>query len=529
MTCAPCWSGAGRSVKVLSIEDRADLAEDFELYAEACLRIRPKEGDLVCLKLNRAQRYVHEMAERQLRERGRVRIIVPKGRQQGISTYITGRGYQKTTHRRGYRTFILTHEDEATQNIFGMVKRYHAHCPADMRPTTGIASANELYFSALDSGYKIATAGGRNPGRSQTVQFLHASEVAFWPNAETHARGVMQTVPDAEDTEEWVESTSDGPGNYFHTLTIDALAGKNDFEVAFIPWWWDDGYKADASALALNGEEKQLLDLFGSDGLTIEHLAWRRKKISELGGEGAFSREYPNTLEQAFEATTFDRLISPTDVKAAQLREIEPTLVRPLWGVDCARYGDDANALAKRRGNVQMEPVKAWTKADTMTTAGRIVTEYRNTSEEDRPSDIIVDSIGIGAGVADRLREVFKDEGWDDTTKVVDVNVGEGAAENDRFNRLRDELWWRSKEWVEEPTSRLCADDKMLTMDLTTPTFGYTSSGKIQVESKDGMKKRAKRSPDHADAWNNTFYKKPKPINKPNRKSMVATASFWGQ
>lgn len=489
------------------------LAEDFEAYAEVALIIRPKEGDQVPLRLNRAQRFLHEIAERQMREKGRVRIIVPKGRQQGVSTYICGRGYHKTTNRKGYRTFILTHEDEATQNLFGMVKRFHEHCPEDLKPVTGAANANELYFSRLDSGYKIATAGGRNPGRSQTVQFLHASEAAFWPNAETHARGVMQTVPDVYDTEIWVESTSDGPGNYFHSLTMDALAGKNDFEVAFLPWWWDDGYRADASA-GLTKDEEEMLALFASDGLTAEHLAWRRKKISELGGEGAFAREYPNTLAEAFEAVTHDRLIDPALVKAAQNRDIAPTLVRPIWGVDCARFGDDSNTLAKRQGNVQLEKVKAWGKADTMATVGRIVTEYRQTPAEDRPSDIIVDAIGIGAGVADRLREIFDEEGWDKgiyATKIVDVNVGEAAAENEQYNRLRDELWCRCQEWLEEPTSRLCADDDMLALDLVTPTFGFTSSGKRQVESKDGMKKRIKRSPDHADAWNNTFYKKPKP------------------
>ena len=516
-----------------SEEDYDFLAEDFEAYAEVALVIRPKEGDQIPLVLNRAQRFVHEMAESQIAERGKVRIIVPKGRQQGISTYITGRGYQKTTNRKGYRTFILTHEDEATQNIFGMVKRYHEHCPEDLKPATGAANANELYFSKLDSGYKIATAGGRNPGRSQTVQFLHASEVAFWPNAETHARGVMQTVADVYDTEVWVESTSDGPGNYFHKLTMDALAGKNDFAVAFIPWWWDDGYCAPLpSGFTPTKEEAEMLALFGEDGLTHEHLAWRRKKISELGGEGAFAREYPNTIEQAFEAVAHDRLIAPNDVKACQKRDIEPTNVRPIWGVDCARFGDDQNTLAKRQGNVQLEKVKSWGKADTMTTVGRIVTEYRKTPKEDRPSDIIVDSIGIGAGVADRLREVFKEEGWDEgpfATRIVDVNVGEAAAESDHYNRLRDELWGRSKEWVEDPSSRLCEDDTMLELDLCTPTFSYTSGGKLAVESKADMKKRAKRSPDHADAWNNTFYKKP----KSRRQKQAATeesgsaGGFW--
>lgn len=520
----------------LSEADYDFLAEDFETYAEVALVIRPKEGDEVALRFNRAQRLLHDTAERQLATRGFVRIIGLKGRQQGFSTYVEARGYHKTTHRRGYRTFILTHEDEATQNLFGMVKHYHLNCPDDLRPETGAANANELYFSRLNSGYKIATAGGRDPGRSQTVQFFHGSEVAFWPNAQKHARGVLQTVPKAHDTEIWLESTSDGPGNYFHQMCMDAMAGKNDFEFVFVPWWWQEEY-TDAADFSPTEDESDLLGLYGSDGLTLEHLAWRRKKISELGGEEAFKREYPNTATEAFEAVTHDRLIAPHYVKAAQKRDIEPTNVRPIWGVDCARFGDDLNTLAKRQGNVQLEKVKSWGKADTMTTAGRIVTEYRKTPRADRPSDIVVDAIGIGAGVADRLREVFRDEGWDEgdfATKIVDVNVGESAAESEQYDRLRDELWCRARDWVEDPSSRLCEDDTMLEMDLCTPTFNYTSSGKQKVESKADMKKRTKRSPDHADAWNNTFYRRPKPRRATLRESASEDSSpsggggFWG-
>ena len=497
----------------LSIEDRTDLAEDFELYAEACLRIRPKEGDIAPLQLNRAQRHLHAVAERQLAEQGFVRIIGLKGRQQGFSTYVEGRGYHKVTHNRGYRAFILTHEDEATQNLFGMAKRYHEHCPQELRPATSAANANELAFARLDSGYKVATAGGRNPGRSQTVQFFHGSEVAFWPNAESHARGALGTVPPrGRGTEIWLESTSDGPGNYFHRMCLDAIAGKNGFEFVFVPWFWQEEYAADATGLEPSNDESELLTLYGGDGLTMENLAWRRAEVSRLGGEQSFQREYPNSIEEAFDAPSHDRLISPALVKAARNRQIEPTFVRPIWGVDAARFGDDESTLCKRQGNVVLEKCKAWVGLDTMKVAGAIVTEYRNTEAEDRPSEIVVDAIGIGAGVADRLREVFRDEGWNDRTKIIDVNVGESAAESDLHHRLRDELWWRAREWFEEATSKV-PDDEMLAQDLCAPRFWHTSSGKRQVEPKDQFKKRLKRSPDRGDAFCNTFYVRPKPRN----------------
>lgn len=496
--------------KALSIEDFADLAEDFDLYSSTCLRIRPKEGELVPFVMNRAQRYLHERAEAQLARTGMVRLLGLKGRQQGFSTYVQGRAYHRTSWRRGFRAFILTHHDEATQNLFGIAKRFHENCPAFVQPTTKAANANELYFGKLDSGYKVATAGGKSAGRSQTIQFLHASECAFWPNAADNARAVFSAVPTAAGTEIFVESTSDGPGNYFHQLCVDAIAGKNEFEFVFIPWWWQDEYTTSAEGFEAGPDEAELMALYGADGLTIEHLAWRRAQISKLGGLEAFKREYPNSIEEAFDAVVNDRLISPALVKAARNREIEPTNVRPIWGVDAARFGDDRSTLCKRQGNVVLEKIKGWQGKDTMQVAGAIVAEYRKTPEDDRPSDIVVDAIGIGAGVADRLREVFKDEGWDKSTKIVDVNFGEGASEREQFNRLRDEMWWATKEWVEAGTAKLC-DDEMLAQDLVTPTFWYSSSGKVCVEPKDLFKKRLKRSPDAADALANTFYVRPKP------------------
>lgn len=102
-----------------------------------------------------------------------------------------GRYYHNTSWAKGRRTFILTHEDAATQNLFEMVNRYHEHCPVFVRPSTGAANAKELFFDKLDSGYKVGTAGTKGVGRSSTIQLFHGSEVAFWPHAETHAAGVL--------------------------------------------------------------------------------------------------------------------------------------------------------------------------------------------------------------------------------------------------------------------------------------------------------------------------------------------------
>jgi hypothetical protein len=111
-----------------------------------------------------------------------------KGRQQGCSTYVAARFYHRTTRTSGQRTFILTHEEAATTNLFEIVERYQKNRPEHLRPSTGNANAKELYFDTLDSGYKVGTAGTKAVGRSSTIQLFHGSEVAFWPFADTHAR-----------------------------------------------------------------------------------------------------------------------------------------------------------------------------------------------------------------------------------------------------------------------------------------------------------------------------------------------------
>ena len=150
---------------------RQKLKDDFEHYAPRCLRIRTKSGKIVPFTLNKAQLYIHERLQAQLLRSGSVRALILKGRQQGASTYIGGRFFWRTSHNRGVRTFILTHQEDSTAALFEMVSRYHEHCPALVKPSTGAANAKELLFDRLDSGYKVGTAGSKAVGRGNTLQF----------------------------------------------------------------------------------------------------------------------------------------------------------------------------------------------------------------------------------------------------------------------------------------------------------------------------------------------------------------------
>jgi hypothetical protein len=289
----------------------AELKGDYPTFASKLLRIRPKGGGLKSLALNRAQLYIHQEAEDQKRRTGRVRKLIVKGRQQGCSTYVEGRAYHYTTTRRGVHAFILAHEQEATNNIFEMAARFYEHCPPQFRPHLGAANAKELHFDRLDSSIKVGTAGTKATGRSQTIQFFHGSEVGYWPFADTHAGGVMQAIPDMDDTEGWLESTAAGRGNYFHTQAEKARRRDGSYELIFIPWFWEPGYsKPVPDGFKASEDEMKLAKQFG---LTDGQLIWRREKISDLEmksefgvtaltGIDRFKQEYPCTFDEAFDA-----------------------------------------------------------------------------------------------------------------------------------------------------------------------------------------------------------------------------------
>ena len=192
-----------------------------------------------------------------------------------------------------------------------------------------------------------------------------------------------------------------------------------------------------------------------------------------------------------------DSVISLGLIEAAMARDIAPSVSGVVWGLDVARFGDDTTALAKRRGNTLLITVREWRKFDLMQTAGVIAKDYHETPLEDRPSAINVDVIGMGGGVVDRLRELG--------LPVRGINVGEAAATDPaRYMRLRDELWFKARDWFDTRAVRMPKDDA-LASELVGPKYKIESSGKIKVESKDDMKKRGIKSPNKADAFCLTF------------------------
>ena len=479
-------------------EKLVKIINNFELFAKNFLIISTKSGEKVKFLLNRAQKYVLENLEKQLRDTGKIRALILKGRQAGISTLIEARFFWKVITHPGTHAYILTHEAEATKNLFNMALRFQKNLPYGLCPEPDKSSSKELIFSKFDSGYSVGTAGNKGAGRSQTIQLFHGSEFGFWPHADEHSKGVMQAVPGSLGTEMILESTANGIGNEFHSMWQASHQPKSEYQGIFVPWYWQDDYKAPIEGIKFTDEEKALYEVHNSNGLTGGHLAWRRLKISgtkdQKTGELRFRQEYPFTAQEAF-LNPIDMIFMDTEIV---YRAMKFTIVnahgRLKIGVDPARSGVDGTAIV-RRIQRKVYGIEKHYNMNTMEVVGRLVRIIK----EELPYKMYIDCIGIGAGIVDRLCEM----GYG--MIVVAVNNAETARERDRYANRRAENWALMREWFDDDMGVDIPDDDELHAELCSIGYKYESNDRLLLESKEKMKSRGLASPDKADALANTF------------------------
>jgi len=471
------------------------LDSDLEQFCQLSLKLRPKSGPLEQFVLNPAQRKLHEIIEAQKAKTGRVRVIILKARQLGVSSYVAARLYQNTINNPGLRTIIIGHEKRASSNLFQIVKRFHDHMPEEIRPSIGTSNAEELIFDRLDSGYIVSVATNEGTGRSATAQLLHASEAAFWADLPLQMASLMQTVPDLDRTEIIIESTANGY-NDFYTMWRKAEAGESEFMPVFLPWSLDAGYSKEVGPdFAMDAEESKLAEVYD---LSKEQIAWRRAKISQLGSADYFAQEYPINASEAFISSSFDSFIPPELVVRARKERAEaygPVVI----GVDPAGMGADRTSIAWRQGRV-ITKIESRKGLDTMEVAGWVQKIIR----EEKPSRVNIDVGGLGVGVYDRLYENASNR-----RTIQAVNFGgkpvepppldeKGNPAGGPANR-RAEMWANLKKALEG--GRFCLPDRdSLQADLVSCGYKFNSSGQLVLESKQDMRKRGLPSPDEADA-----------------------------
>lgn len=468
------------------------LVVDFPWYAERALKIRTKDGAIAPFVLNAAQRLVHGQLEAQRSRVGKVRALVLKGRQQGVSTYVEGRFYHRVSFEFGKRAFILTHLAEATANLFSMTRRYHDNVPPELKATTVASSAHSLKFGVLDSEFSVATAGSTGTGRSATAQYMHGSEVAFWENALEHMAGIGQIVPNAPGTEIILESTGNGTGNMFHSMWLDAERGLGEYIPVFVPWMMQPEYVVSppigwAPSLYDGGE---YTDRYG---LSLKQSYWRECKIRDdfRGDMALFDQEYPAEASLAFRRQAEESYI-PLDVvaRARRTRGVEPRGAK-IMALDPAEMGADDACVGMRQGRV-VTHYRRFHGKESMELVGITA----KLADEWKPDFLAVDATGMGSPIADRLREL----GY----PVVRIVVGRRANDEVRFVLVRDELWGLMLDWFQDEPCQIPDDDPLQT-DLTSTPYTYDSSRRLKLKSKEYMRSKGLKSPDGGDMIALTF------------------------
>lgn len=466
------------------------LQTDFPFFARHSLFIRSKAGVMVPLVLNEAQRYIHAKLEAQINATGKVRALLLKGRQQGASTYISGRFYWKTTRNPGKATFILSHEADTTEKLFQMIERYHANCPGPVKAETDVANRRRMVFKNITSEYFVGTAGNENVGRGGTVQYLHASEAAFYPDGDGFSKGLLQSVPDMSGTEVIIESTANGMDPLFYPMCMNALAGKGEYILIFVPWFWQTEYqKTPPLDFEATPQEAELQIIYG---LSDAQIYWRRIKIIELKGETSFMQEYPNNVEEAFTVSGSSLIPSIAVMDARRNITLKDPDAPLVMGVDPNEAGGRAT-IAFRQGRVMLDhhEFEGRKPMDFVGIVAKMI-------DERRPDKCFIDT-GNGYGIVDRLYEL----GYGDI--VMGIGFGDGALEERVYLNKRTEMWCLMRDWFKNRGVR-CPDSDQLHKEFTcVPDSKKTSSGLTKLESKEKIIADTGVKPDLADAYALTF------------------------
>jgi hypothetical protein len=345
----------------LTREHLQRLRADHHLYCRAALKIQTKAGRMARFEPNFAQEYVRTKIEEQRERTGKVRVLILKARQEGISTWCASRIYRGCTLWGNKRGLVLADKLDRAGDIFGIYERYDREVPDELRPPRkSTRGAREMSWKT-DSRITVETAGDPDAGRGSTVHYLHASEIAVWPKADETWTALMQAVP-TEGGEVYVESTAKGVGNLFHRLWLLAESGLSEWMPIFLPWWvhaeyqrevtegeWDEiKYSSDP------WERKAMDEGIYWEGrfhrLSINQIAWRRGKIRDdfLGDERTFRQEYPSNAREAFV------LSGDTFFDVGALEEYEQRAKAPIRRGTFVKIGQGFKLQASERGYVKV-------------------------------------------------------------------------------------------------------------------------------------------------------------------------------
>jgi hypothetical protein len=276
-------------------DELAEVLLNERKYIETLLTVKTKKAKMVPFKLSPIQLRVSREETR--------RNIKLKPRQVGMSTYELGKRFARFCTRLNWTVVTVAHDAPTTELLLQTVHQFYKNLPPELQPRTQYANRSEIYFPELNNRWVIFTAGSNNgPGRGTTINDIHGSEVAYWPNPKDILGGLLETAP--KDAYVDLESTANGAGGFFHQHYNEAKHGLNGFKAFFFPWWWQPEYRisnAEAPSFGVDPfstyeeDEQRLVDRYNLDRQQLNWRRWKRSVVKEL-----FEQEYPEDDETCF-------------------------------------------------------------------------------------------------------------------------------------------------------------------------------------------------------------------------------------
>ena len=304
---------------------------DFEIFAETHLKIKNERGDIIPFRFNSAQKKVNDRIKKRYgvdritiqlvnSEGFALRMMFLKARQQGISTWAQAFVFWVEYLLDNQKCLTMGHKTDASNNLFDMYKRYYDNLDKGLKRTLSKSNEKKVQYASTGSENKIDTAGAGEIGRSDTLQLLHLTEVAFYPDQKITFVGLMQGSKYAK--VHFIESTANGY-DLFRDKCISAMKGESVYDFVFLSWLDFPEYLIESKKMGFikdlegdelerfkrdignplyneyEGEEKLLMDKYGA---TIDHLQFRRYAIDELCEKdiNKFHQEYPRDPDEAF-------------------------------------------------------------------------------------------------------------------------------------------------------------------------------------------------------------------------------------
>lgn len=442
----------------------ADFINDWGMTFDPRLAERGLRTVVPFVLFARQREFIDWLLQRWLR---REDGVVEKSRDMGLSWLCVGFAAWMMLFKQGTVVgFGSRKEDYVDQignpaSLFWKVREFINLLPAEFQPKgwDPLKHAPFMKIQNVESGSFITGEAGDNIGRGNRTSIYFVDEAAFLERPEAADAALSQT----SNCRIYV-STPNGAGNPFYRKAHDGRTPKFVFD------WRDDPRKDES---------------------------WyetQKSKLDAVVVAQEIDRSYTASVANAFiagELVTAATRKGPADVMA----------YGPIqFGIDVARFGDDKTCFTFRQGRVLLRQI-AFGGMDVVEVAGRAKDEVR--AQLGGVQQIAVDTIGIGAGVADILRRDYGDI-------VVDVNSALRIGDGQNYN-LRARMWRDMREWLKAGAS--IPNDNELVTDLTALQYSY-KGGELLLESKQDAKKRGIKSPDRADSLALTFAYPVKPVDE---------------